>query len=284
MKVLAHGGAGGSDHAEPERRQTALQQAVAAGRAASDPVAAVVTTARRLERNPRFNAGTGGAIQSDGQVRTDAGLMTGGGTTGAACAMPGVEAAIEVARAVATETPHILLAGERAVALAETVGVDTDCDLATERTRERWAGTDPPEGTDPAAHLAWVREQFGGSDTVGAVATDGEQVAAATSTGGRWCALAGRVGDVPQVGSGFYATETAAVSTTGAGEAIARFGLARRVAAAIDGGDDPQTAADRLIRGFAAETGAHAGVIALDREGRAGDAFDADGMQTARSP
>ncbi|MEF8814029.1 MAG: isoaspartyl peptidase/L-asparaginase [Halovenus sp.] len=283
MKVLAHGGAGGSDPAEPERRQTVLDQAVAAGRVASDPVSAVVITVSALERDPRFNAGTGGAVQSDGRVRTDAGLMTGDGTTGAACAMPGVEAAVEVARAVATETPHVLLAGERAVGFADTVGVDTDCDLTTERTRERWADVDPPDSADPADHLAWVREQFGGSDTVGAVATDGQRVAAATSTGGRWCALAGRVGDVPQVGSGFYATETAAVSTTGAGESIARFGLARRVAEAIGGGDDPQTAADRLIRGFATETGAHAGVIALDREGRTGDAFNSDGMQTARS-
>jgi len=284
MQLVAHGGAGGSEPEEPEQRQAALEEAVAAGRDAQEPVAAVVTTARELERNPRFNAGTGGAVQSDGRVRTDAGLMAGDGTAGAACAMPGVEAAVEVARAVATETPHVLLAGEQAVDFAEAIGVATDCDLLTPRTHERWAEVDPPESPDPAEHLAWVRDRFGGSDTVGAVATDGERVAAATSTGGRWCALAGRVGDVPQVGSGFYATETAAVSATGAGEAIARFGLARRVAAAIDGGDDPQTAADRLIRGFAAETGAHAGVIAIDREGRAGEAFNSEGMQTARSP
>jgi hypothetical protein len=49
------------------------------------------------------------------------------------------------------------------------------------------------------------------------------------------------------------------------------------------GGDDPQTATDRLIRGFAAETGAHAGIIAVDREGRAGEAFNSGGMQTAQS-
>lgn len=282
MHVLAHGGAGSTPE-EPEKRQAVLDRAVATGRVARNPVEAVVETTHVLEGNPRFNAGTGGAIQSDGRVRTDAGVMTSGGTTGAACAMEGVEAAVEVARAVATETPHVLLAGDRAVAFAESIGVPTGKDLTTEGTRTRWEDITPPASEDPADHLAWVREQFGGSDTVGAVATDGEQVAAATSTGGRWCALAGRVGDVPQVGAGFFASEEVAVSTTGAGEAIARFGLARRAADAVADGDDPQTAADRVIRVFGDETGAHAGLIVIDRNGRRGEAFNSDGMQTAHA-
>src|SRR6056297_1045334 len=90
-------------------------------------------------------------------------------------------------------------------------------------------------------------------DTVGAVATDGERIAAATSTGGRWYALAGRVGDVPQVGSGFFATPSGGASATGAGEAIATNGLARRAVGLLDDGVDAAGAADRAIDAFDAE-------------------------------
>jgi isoaspartyl peptidase/L-asparaginase-like protein (Ntn-hydrolase superfamily) len=278
--LLAHGGAGG-DPSETETRQQHLADAVEAGAAQSGPEAAVVATVRELETSPRFNAGVGSAVQSDGVVRTDAGLMLGDGTTGAACAMPGVEHAIDVARAVTTETPHVLVAGDDAVALAEAFGVATDRDLWTDRTRDRWEKLDPP--ADRREQLRWVRERFGGSDTVGAVAVEGGRLAAATSTGGRWCALAGRVGDVPQVGAGFYATDRAAVSATGAGEAIARFGLARRVADAIADGATPSTATETGIEAFEEATGETAGVIAVDDRGAAGAAFNSDSMQTVRN-
>jgi len=279
MQVLVHGGAGGEPD-EPESRQETLDEATAAGTEADDPQSAVVEAVRVLESGPRFNAGVGSAVQSDGRIRTDAGIMTGDGQTGAACSMPGVEHAVEVARLVAEGTPHVLVAGEQAVSLAEAYGVPTDCDLWTESTRERWDELDPIGSDDVQAHIEWVYEQFGGHDTVGAVATDGTQVAAATSTGGRWSALAGRVGDVPQIGAGFYATENAAVSTTGAGEAIARFGLARRVGRAIEDGEPPKAATTRLIEEFD-ETGESAGVIAIDSDGNTGQAFNSDAMQTA---
>ena len=289
MDMLVHGGAGETP-ADADARQAVLDGAVAAGRDRATPTDAVVAAVGHLESAPRFNAGVGSAVQSDGVSRTDAGLMTGDGEAGAAGAMPGVAHAIDVAHAVKTGTPHVLVAGERAVALAESVGVDTDCSLWTERTRERWRAADPPDADSTPEQSAWVRERFGDDhpregptdhDTVGAVATDGRRLAAATSTGGRWFALAGRVGDVPQVGAGFYATDHAAVSTTGDGEAIARFGLARRVALAIEDGDRPQHAADRVLRGFEAETGGGAGVIALRDDGETGRAFNTQAMQTA---
>jgi beta-aspartyl-peptidase (threonine type) len=125
-----------------------------------------------------------------------------------------------------------------------------------------------------------VREQFGGTDTVGAVATDGETVAAVTSTGGRWCALAGRVGDVPQVGAGFYAANGVAASATGAGEAIARFGLARRAVERV-GDLPPQLAADRAIDAFERATDEQAGLILLDTAEQTGSAYNSAEMLTA---
>lgn len=280
MELLVHGGAGSAPK-DPDRRQRDLRQAVQRGTNRDRPRAAVRAAVRHLESAPRFNAGVGGAVQSDGTVRTDAGLMGSDGGCGAACAMPGVEHAVEVARVVAEETPHVCVAGERAVALAEAFDIGTDRDLWTDRTRERWSEADVPAGEPVRSQLDAVRDRFGGTDTVGAVATDGDRLAAATSTGGRWFALAGRVGDVPQVGAGFYASGEAAASATGEGEAIARFGLARRAVVAVAEGDDPGTAADRVVRGFAAETGGRAGIIVADPSGRTGYAHNAEAMGTA---
>jgi isoaspartyl peptidase/L-asparaginase-like protein (Ntn-hydrolase superfamily) len=291
MDLLVHGGAGG-DPEDPDARQAVIDEAAATGTACTTPTEAVCTAVRHLETDSRFNAGVGSAVQSDGVSRTDAGLMTGDGEAGAAAAMPSVAHAVDVAAAVKTETPHVLVAGERAVALAASAGVDTDCTLWTPRTRKRWQAVDPPAADSMAEQAAWVRERFGEDhpradptdhDTVGAVATDGDRLAAATSTGGRWFALAGRVGDVPQAGAGFYATDRAAVSTTGDGEAIARFGLARRVALAVEDGDRPQHAADRLLRGFEAETGGSAGIIAVRADGETGMAFNTRAMQASVS-
>lgn len=283
MQVFVHGGSGAAPD-DPAARRAELDRAVLEGSEADDPVAAVVAAVRALESAPAFNAGVGSAVQSDATIRTDAGLMAGDGTCGAACAMENVEHAVVVAREVATETPHVLLAGERAREFARRSGVPVDRDLWTADSREQWADVDPPEGEDAAAHRAWVREHFGDSPdggTVGAVAADGERVAAATSTGGRWFALAGRVGDVPQVGAGFYASEGAAASATGSGEAIARFGLAGRAVRAVDSGADPSMAADAAIDAFDHATGGTAGVIVMDRAGATGSATNAEAMQTA---
>lgn len=280
MKVIVHGGAGGPPEA-PTRRQASLTAAARTATKANTPFSAVLDAVTALEADPRFNAGVGSAVQSDGRIRTDAGIMTDSGSAGAACAMLRVEHAIEVAAVVARETPHVLLAGESAVDLARAFGIDTDCDLWTDASRERWTETAPPESDSVADHLRWVTDRFGGSDTVGAVATDGQTLVAGTSTGGRWCALAGRVGDVPQVGAGFHTTETAAASATGAGEAIARFGLARRGTALVERGLPAQLAADRAIREFDEETGEQAGVILLDIDGRTGHSHCSPAMQTA---
>ncbi|WP_459191288.1 isoaspartyl peptidase/L-asparaginase [Halosimplex sp. J119] len=308
MQIIAHGGAG-SPPDEPADRQAVLDEAVACGAEADDPVTAVCAAVRVLEVDPAFNAGVGGAVQSDGVVRTDAGLMTGDGEVGAAGAMPGVCHAVDVARAVMEETPHVMLAGERAVAFADAAGVETGIDLWADRTREQWADADPPVD-DPQAHLQWVRDRFASDeaetgepgdgervkaeesaphadphdhDTVGAVARDGAEIAAATSTGGRWYALSGRVGDVPQVGSGFYASEAGGASATGAGEDIAREGLARRAVGLLERGADAETAARLAIDEFDDAADGDAGIIVVDAEGATGEAYDSPAMQTART-
>ncbi len=283
MNVIVHGGAG-SEPDESESRQAVLDEAAEAGVGTDTPVDAVCEAVGVLETAPRFNAGIGGAVQSDGTTRTDAGIMTDDREAGAACGMAGVARAVDVARAVMDETPHVLLAGERAVEFAADFGIGTDVDLRTERTRKRWADLAPPEG-GPREQLDWIRDRFGDiapedHDTVGAVAADGESIAAATSTGGRWLALAGRVGDVPQIGSGFYCAPAGGASATGAGEDIARVTLSRRAVEFLETGVDAAEAADRAIEEFADLTGSEAGIIVCSADGTLGSAYNSEFMQT----
>jgi len=279
MYVTAHGGAGGPPE-KPADRQRALADAVESAATAETPLAAVCRAVRPLELAPDFNAGVGGAVQSDGVVRTVAGVMADEGTSGATAGLTGVAHATDVARLVATATPHLPVAGDPARELAAAHGIDTDVDLLTDATAGRFEAADPPP-TDSPAHLDWVRDHFGGTDTVGAVATDGERLATATSTAGRWFALAGRVGDVPQLGAGCCADDRGGASATGEGEAIARFGLARRAVELLDT-FGPREAAGEAIAEFNRETGGRAGVLVLDHEGRVGRAHNTAAMQTAR--
>lgn len=279
MQIIVHGGAISPTKGRDTRQQT-LERAARSGAGCSDPVAAVVQAISILEHDPAFNAGIGGAVQSDGVIRTDAGIMTSDRSAGAACSMAGVVDAIAVARSVMSDTPHVLLAGDRAEAYAESVGIDVGVDLWTDRTRDRWNATDRP-GPAIDQQLTWVRESFGGTDTVGAVAVDAGRIAVGTSTGGRWGALAGRVGDVPQIGAGFFCGPMGGASTTGHGEAIATTTLARQAVDGLKGGDHPTAIAERTIEHFLTETGATAGLILADRSGRLGWAATADSMQIA---
>ncbi len=285
MHVLAHGGAGGPPRGTTER-QAVIDDAVTHGLEGSNPLDAVVRAVNILEDSPRFNAGRGGTLQTDGRQRMDAGVMTSDGRVGAVCNVPGVVRTVDLARFVHSETPHILLGPEGARAVGDHLGVDLNVDLITEKQQSRFDELDIPG--DFEGQLGFVNERFGlpttddvALDTVGAVATDGDRLAAATSTGGRWVALAGRIGDVPQVGGGFFCSEVAAVSTTGSGEDIARATLAREVERLIADGFSPQVATIEAVAEFEGRTDGSAGVIAIDRDGEIGSAYNTAAMQTA---
>lgn len=296
MRVIVHGGAGGAPE-DPDERRSALDEAAATGATAEAVTDAAVGAVRTLEDDDRFNAGVGSTVQSDGIARTDAGLMTDDREVGAVAGMPGVAHAGAVARVVKEETPHVLMVGVHAVDLAAAFDVETQVDLETEATRDRWGRQAAPPAGDLAAQLRWVREAFDGldadpgrsadpregtdHDTVGAVAREGDRLATCTSTGGRWNALAGRVGDVPQVGSGFYCSRAGGASATGAGEDIARVTLARRAVDHLELGRSAEAAAELAIEEFVDLTGSTAGVIVQRNDGDCGSASNSDLMQTS---
>jgi beta-aspartyl-peptidase (threonine type) len=105
------------------------------------------------------------------------------------------------------------------------------------------------------------------------------RLAAATSTGGTPFRPAGRVGDSPLPGCGYYAGEAAAASATGWGEAIAAVLLSGRAVDRVAGG----AAHEQVLRGVLSEmheriasveaAGATGGLILLDRNGQGAWAF-----------
>ena len=75
MQVVVHGGAG-SAPGNPSPRARALEASAVLGSRQPSPVDAVLEAIRSMEVDPQFNAGIGSAVQSDGEIRTDAGIMT----------------------------------------------------------------------------------------------------------------------------------------------------------------------------------------------------------------
>ena len=221
--------------------------------------------------------------------------MTNDRDIGAVCSLAGVKYAISAARVVLEKTPHTLVSGPHAINLVEESGIETDIDLWTEHSQHYRDKNQLSDNNDVLDQLNHVRPTYDLSefseqdtehertrsdhDTVGAVAHGKDQFACATSTGGRWSALAGRVGDVPQASSGFYCNPAGGASVTGSGEDISRVTLARRAVQHLEEGYEPQEAADLAINQFSEMIGGTAGIILLDAN-NAGSVFNSDAMQT----
>lgn len=266
--IIVHGGAGriGEDRLQTCQdgcREAALQgwQALRDGASALDSVELAVTL---LEDNPEFNAGIGSVLNRLGEVETDASIMDGANlAAGAVGAVHGIRNPIRLARAVLEDGRYVLLVGDGAQAFARNSGIPACA---------------PEELITPAQRRRWT-EQHG---TVGAVAIDQQgRLAAATSTGGLFDALPGRVGDSALVGCGTYANDEAAVSCTGIGEAIIRSVLARTAVDLIADGHDPLTAAAAAVDVLNDQTASEAGLIVIDSHGGIGYAHNAEHMVIA---
>lgn len=267
--ILVHGGAG---EWQPKDEAAALAGTTAAVRSATDVLArdgsaleAVAAAVVALEDDPLFNAGTGAALNRDGDVEMDASVMCGHDLRcGAVAGLRRVRNPILVARHVMERTPHVMLAGEGALRFARAEGF-ADYDPLTQRARE-----------------AWLRKRGSAGGTVGAVALDRQgRLAAATSTGGVTLKLPGRVGDSPIPGAGNYAHTAAACSATGHGELMMRVVAAKDLCDRVARGEHPQAAAEALLREMAAGVGAEAGFVVLSRAGELGVAHGTASMPHA---
>jgi beta-aspartyl-peptidase (threonine type) len=255
--VIVHGGAGPiRDDSLPQRLEGCKAAALAAwdilaqrGSALDSAEAAVVV----LEDNPLFNAGIGSTLNQNGKVEMDAAIMDGDLLrAGAVAAVERIKNPIKLARRVMEDGRHVILAGEGALKFAREIGFP-ECSresLIIEHERKRWA------------------EKHG---TVGCVVLDASgRIAVATSTGGIFNKLPGRIGDSPLPGCGTYADDRAGVSCTGLGEAIIRVVLGKTAIDFLAEGIDPNAAARKSLELLEAKTGAQAGLIMIDCHGRIG--------------
>jgi L-asparaginase/beta-aspartyl-peptidase (threonine type) len=117
---------------------------------------------------------------------------------------------------------------------------------------------------------------------VGCVVRDGEgRLAGATSTGGVFGKLPGRVGDTPVVGAGTWADGTVAVSCTGQGEYFLRTSAASQVSFRMRYlGQDVATASQAVLDEIKA-MGGDGGLIAVDAAGNVSMPFVSEGMKRA---
>jgi beta-aspartyl-peptidase (threonine type) len=263
--IIVHGGAGPIRDDSLQARLDGCKAAALAGwqpllqgGLALDAVEAAVTV---LEDNPLFNAGTGSTLNSVGQVEMDAAIMSNEGLrAGAVAAVQGIKNPIKLARRVLDDGRHVLLAAEGARRFAREVGIP-ECapeSLIVESERKRW------------------QTKHG---TVGCVAFDSAgKLAVATSTGGIFNKLAGRVGDSPLLGCGTYANDYGAVSCTGHGESIMRILMARDAVQLLQEGFEPGEAASMAIATLAELTGSTGGIILIDRFGKIGYARNTSHM------
>ncbi|MGN7929309.1 isoaspartyl peptidase/L-asparaginase family protein [Sphingopyxis sp. 22461] len=253
--IAVHGGACRIPPALQAPRREGCAAALEAGRMilerGGSALEAVKTAVCLLEDDPLFNAGRGSVANADGEVEMDAGIMDGATLdVGAVACVRLLYNPVEAAHAMLREPP-VLLVGAGAEAFARSSGIAE----SMEAMRPATAGESD-------------------HDTVGCVARDrAGHVAAATSTGGLAGTLAGRVGDAPLPGCGFYAEDgIGAVSLSGDGEAIARTLLAARVMRALE--TTGASAAVTTIFEPMARLRAEAGVILLDRDGAIGIAHN----------
>jgi beta-aspartyl-peptidase (threonine type) len=255
--LVVHGGAGAIPGPAIPRMIAGCREAARRGwevlRQGGSALAAAEAAVVALEDNPLFNAGTGSVLNSAGEVEMDAAIMDGSTlSAGAVAAVGGIKNPVALARRVLEDGRHLLLAGEGARLFARRIGF-AECDprsLITDEQLRRW------------------RNKHG---TVGCVALDVfGRTAAATSTGGTFDKLPGRVGDSPLPGCGTYADENGAASCTGDGEAIIRVLLAKTALDLLGTGSDPADAGRRAIARLEEKTGGRAGLILLDRQGRFG--------------
>lgn len=300
-----HGGAGviERDSLTPEQDaayRAALHRALNAGSkvladggSALDAVQAAIQI---MEDDPLFNAGRGAVFTAEGRNELDAAVMNGADlTAGSVAGLTTTRHPIAAARAVMERSPHVMLIGPGADSFAASVGLE-QVDPSFFFTERRWEGLErelrrqnlpvPPRpagapGPQAAADLPAPplnERKFG---TVGAVALDSQgRLAAGTSTGGMTAKRWGRVGDVPVIGAGTYASnrDGCAVSATGSGEYFIRASVARDICARMTAPNTGAAAAAGAEIAQVGELGGEGGVIVMGLNGVPAFVMNTSGM------
>ena len=254
---------------------------------------AVGAAIRRVEANPGdHSVGYGGLPNLLGEVELDASIMDGRTlASGAVAALQGYQDAIDLARVVMEELPHVLVVGSGASRLAVEAGF-TSRELLTDEARAIWDAPFTEAGT-AHTYRARMRELAGrlsqdperprdAHGTVNVIARDAAgNLASGVSTSGWAWKFPGRVGDSPIIGAGNYADNRwGAATCTGRGEMAQRCCTAHSVVTYMRCGMTLSGAlwtAAKDLHQLEDDYRSEVNIIGVDREGRHGAVSTAPG-------
>jgi L-asparaginase len=243
-KLIIHGGAGSSLKGKgglPLVRQSLhsivkeVYQLLLNGKSATE---AVIKGCQLLEDNPRFNAGTGSVLQSDGQIRMSASLMDG--------EKQRFSGVINVSRVKNPIDLAVFLQGEEDRILSDLGSAELLRELKipifdplTDLRLQEWIQERQENFTKKMAGVIAEHELLSNEPrrgTIGVVALDSHgKISSGTSTGGKGLERIGRVSD-SAMPAGNYATKYAGVSCTGIGEDIIDECLAAKIVIRVTDG------------------------------------------------
>lgn len=287
--IVLHGGAGTISKDLPDSIKQAYmddlsealsigEDALKNGEVALDVVEKVINY---LENNPKFNAGKGAVFTHEGAHELDAAIMV--GNTGQAGTITGVKSVknpISLARYIMENSKHVMFAGDG----AEEYANQTDLERVDQEyffTQNRYDAYKRAIAEDDESMLLKPEQDYGLDNkfgTVGCVVLDKNgTIVAGTSTGGMTNKKYGRVGDVPVVGSGNYASEVVGVSMTGWGERIMRAVSGHTVSSYMKFKDASLNEAGDYLLNDVLEPG-DAGMIAVDKYGNTYTEMNTSGM------
>ena len=220
---------------------------------------AIETAIRAVEDFEYYKSvGYGGLPNEDMEVELDAAFMDGDTLDiGAVAAIKDYANPVSIARKLSKEKVNNLLVGAGAEKYAHKEGFERK-NMLTERAKIHYKN-----------RVKEVREQeikpYAGHDTVGMVCLDTKgSMTSATSTSGLFMKKAGRVGDSPISGSGFYVdSQVGGASATGLGEDVMKGCVSYEIVRLMKEGMHPQEACEKAVSMFDAKL--------KERRGQAGD-------------
>lgn len=270
-KLIIHGGAGSSLKGKGGLKAVReslheivreVYQLLLSGKSATE---AVILGCQLLEDNPRFNAGTGSVLQSDGQIRMSASLMDGEAQRfSGVINVSRVKNPIDLAKILQDREDRILSDYGSMQLLRELNSpiYDPLTDLRLQEWIEERKGNFSSKMAGVVAESENARR-----GTIGVVALDNMgRISAGTSTGGKGLEYVGRVSD-SAMPAGNYANGVAGVSCTGIGEDIIDECLAAKVVIRTADGLSLYDAMEKSMREAKANK-RDLGAIALSCDGK----------------
>jgi beta-aspartyl-peptidase (threonine type) len=277
-----------------------IEAAIDVLRSGGTALDAVIAGTRLVESNPDdHTVGYSGLPNLLGEVELDASIMEGRGLrAGSIGGLKGYQDAIDLARVVMDELPHVLIAGEGAARLATEADFEPR-NLLTPEAEAIWRGRleDAPDSlTQNDRYLSRIREIVARAASDPELAVAGEpphgtvnflardrhgDLATAVSTSGWAWKYPGRLGDSPVIGAGNYADNRwGAAACTGRGEMAQRCLTAHSVVTFMRFGQSLPEALETAMKDLAHLDDPYASemnIVALDRDGNPGAASTAEG-------